>query len=174
MAVNVDVFTTNKMAVTLRDGTGTPVTLTLANETSVTIAGLTGRKLNALTKIERRGKFVVAAAAERVYPQVTIEYLHTGWKGITAVPGTPLEFATFQGLYVGNVSTRGGGTQSEKHIDIGLASEGTDYGDQDGALLLEDCLLVSHTLLAEGTPSTYQMVFDVCGAISGDLAYAED
>jgi hypothetical protein len=174
MAVTGRTIMLHKVSVRFSDGTGTPVTLTLGNDTSVAIDGLTGRVLNAIVKVQRRGKHYHTASGERVYPTVTIEFLHDGWKGVTAVPGTPLEFATFQGLYSANVSTAGGGTRSVKAIDIDIIAEDTDYGGSaDHTLSLADCVLETHGLLTDGDPATYSMTFSVTGAISGDLAYAE-
>ena len=173
MAVDTIALTQNNATVTFRDNTGTPVTLTLTNDVSVTVDGLTGRALNEVVQVQRRGKHFATAHGQRVYPTVTIEFIHNGFAGQTAVPGTPLEFATFQGLYSANVSTTSTGTRGVKTIDILVATEGTDYGGTDGSLVLEDCYLQSHTPYADGEPSTYSMTFVVTGAISGDLDYDE-
>ena len=173
MAVNDKPLTSNDVTVTLRDGTGTPITLTLTNDVSVSVEGLTGRALNETVQVQRRGKHFGLAHGQRVYPTVTIEYIHNGWAGATSAPGTPLEFVTFQGLYAANVSTTSGGTRSVKTVDVGIVFEGTDYGDADGTLTLSDCYLQSHTLLSEGEPSTYSMTLVCVGDVSGDLDYDE-
>jgi len=173
MAVNDKPLTLNDVTVTLSDGTGTPVTLTLTNDTSVSVEGLTGRALNEVVSVQRRGKHFGLAHGQRVYPTVTIEYIHNGWVGATAAPGTPIEFVTFQGLYAANVSTTTGGTRSVKTVSVRIATEGTDYGDTDGELIMEDCYLQSHTLLSDGEPSTYSMTLVCTGDISGDLGYSE-
>lgn len=174
MAVDTLAFTTNSASVTFRDGTGTPITLTLTNDTTVTVDGLAGRALNEIVQVQRRGKHYALAHGQRVYPTVTIEFIHNGLKGATSAPGTPLEFATFQGIYSSNVSTVATGTRGVKTIDILLSLEATDYGGAaDGSMILEDCYLQSHTPYSDGEPSTYSMTFVVTGAITGDLAYAE-
>lgn len=172
MATNQETVTLNKTEVQFADGTGTPVTLTITNDTSVTVSGLAGASLQAPTHVQRRGKHFCTVQGERVYPQITIEFLHTGFVGATAVPGTPLEFAQFKGLYSANVSTRPGGTRSVKSIDIRVSHEGTDYGDTDSALTFEDCVLMSHGF-TDAVPSTYSMTFEVTGDIDGDLDYIE-
>jgi hypothetical protein len=174
MAVSSHPKTQHSWVVTFADGTGTPITLALSNDTSVNVDGLTGRALNELVKVQRRGKHFGVGYGPRVYPQVTIEFIHNGWEGNGTAPGTPLEFALFQNTYSANVSTSGSGTRSVKTIDIRIAAEGTDYGDsQDHAITLEDCMLTAHGLLSDGDPGTYSMTFDILGAITGDLAYAE-
>jgi hypothetical protein len=172
MAVDTVVFTANNCAVTFADGTGTAVTLTLTNDVSIAIDGLQGRSLSQIVKGERRGNLFALAHGARLYPTITIEFLHNGFVGATSVPGTPFEFALFQGLYAANVSTSNTGTRSVKTIDIRVVLEGTDYGAAaDPSIILEDCFLSSHGLLSEGEPSTYSMTFECTGDISGNLAY---
>lgn len=174
MAVSGKPRSSANYTVTFADGTGTPVTLVLANDTKIDVTGLTGRALNEIGKAQRRGKHYGTYHGQRIYPQVTIEFIHDGWKGVTSAPGTPLEFATFQGIYSANVSTIAGGTRSHKTIDIRIAGEGTDYGDaNDDSLILTDCLLVEHGLLSDADPATYSMTFDVLGPTEGDLVYAQ-
>lgn len=173
MSVDAMVHTINTASVTLSDGTGTPVTLTITNDTTVTIDGLTGRALNDLLLFQRRGQHFSAQNGQRVYPTVTIEFLHNGFKGNGAAPGTPLEFATFQGTYSGNTSTTSVGTRGVKTINIGLSLEGTDYGGTDGSMTLANCALQSITPYSDGEPSTYSITWVVTGAIGGDLSFDE-
>lgn len=174
MAVNAKPITSNDASVTLTDGTSpTPVTLTLTNDTSVSIEGLTGKDLNEVVAVQRRGGHYGLAHGQRVYPTVTIEYIHNGFVGASSAPGTPFEFVTLQGLYSSNASTTSGGTRSVPTINVTVAIEGTDYGDTDMTITLEDCYLQSHTLLSEGEPSTYSMTLVCTGVVSGDLDYAE-
>ena len=172
MAVNANVLGDNNLSVVFEDGTGTPVTLTLTNDLEVSVTGLTGGKLNSVEKITRRGGLFAVASGERIFPQVTITFIHTGFKGATAAPGTALEFATFQGLYSANISTYAGGTKSEKAITIKIMGEMSDYGGADAALTLKHCFLVAHDLLTPGTPNnTFSLTFDVCGDVDADLDY---
>lgn len=173
MAVDGNAFTTNTASVVFSDATATPVTLTLTNDTQVTLDGFDGRALNATAHFQRRGKHFSSAHTERIYPTVTIEFIHDGFVGDGSAPGTPIEFATFQGTYSGNTSTKGTGSRGVKTIDIGLTLEGTDYGGTDQTVTLHDCALRGMPLYADGEPSTYSLTFEVTGEVDGDLSFAE-
>ena len=173
MAVDTLAHTINNAAVVLADGTGTPVTLTLTNDTSVTLDGLSGRALNDVSHFQRRGSHYASAHTQRIYPTITIEFIHSGFVGSGAEPGSPMEFATFQGTYAANVSTVSVGTRGVKTIDIQLTLEGSDYGGTDGTISCTDCALKSMTPYTDGEPSTYSMTFDVTGEVTGDLAFVE-
>jgi hypothetical protein len=176
MAVDSNVLTVNNASVTFEDGTGTPVTLTLTNDTTVTIDGFTGASLNDIAHFQRRGKHFSSQHTQRIYPTITIEFLHNGFVGDGSAPGTPLEFALFQGTYSSNTSTTSVGTRGVKTINITVAEEGTDFGGADGELKFEDCVLRNHTPLSDGEPSTYSMTFEITGATddaASDLSYDE-
>lgn len=175
MAVDNLVYTVNNAAVTFADGTATPVTLTLTNDTTVTVDGMTGATLNDIAHFQRRGSHFSSQHTQRIYPTVTIEFLHNGFVGDGATPGSPLEFATFQGAYSGNTSTTSVGTRGVKSISITVAEEGTDFGGTDQSLVFDGCILRNHTLLADGEPSTYSMTFEITGSTGAgsSLAYSE-
>lgn len=123
---------------TLRDGTGTPVTLAMSYDMGDVEIGPLMEELNEVVKIERRGKFVTLQRGKRVYP--TIKF--SAWcgnlvGGSTSAPGTPTEFATKKGAYSANVSTLG--ANRKYTIDIALAIEGTNFGDAaDETITCED------------------------------------
>lgn len=174
MAVDGKAFTVNCAAVQLRDNTPTtPIALTLTNDTSVGLDGFDGRFMNSTAHFQRRGKHFSSAHTERIYPTVTIEFIHDGFVGDGSAPGTPIEFATFQGTYSANVSTVDNGSRGVKSIDIILQLEGTDYGGTDQTVTLHDCVLRGMPLYADGEPSTYSMTFDVTGEVDGDLSFVE-
>lgn len=174
MAVDSQAFTQNAAAVQFRDGTTpTPITLTITNDTSFSIDGLTGRALNTISHFQRRGQHFSSAHTEKVYPTITMEFIHNGFVGDGSAPGTPIEMATFQGTYSANVSTVSTGTRGVKMLDIILTLEGTDYGGTDQTITLHDCALNGLPLYADGEPSTYTLTFDVTGEIDGDLSFDE-
>lgn len=175
MAVDTLAFTQNNVTVTFEDGTSpTPVTLTLTNDVTITIDGFAGRALNEIINVQRRGGHFCLSHGQRIYPTVTIEFIHNGFAGQTSAPGTPLEFATFQGIYSSNDSTTSTGLRGIRTLNIQVALEATDYGGAaDGAFTLGDCYLQSHTPYADGEPSTYSMTFVMTGDTSGDLTYQE-
>lgn len=175
MAVDTLAFTANNVTVILQDGTSpTPVTLTLTNDTSVSIDGFAGRALNSIINVQRRGGHFCLAHTERIYPTVTIEFIHNGFVGNTGVPGTPLEFVTFQGLYSANDSTTTSGTRGVKTFNVQLQLEASDYGgNADAGIVLADCYVQSITPYTDGEPSTYSMTLVMTGDVTGDLSFAE-
>lgn len=113
---------------TLKDGTGSPITLPLSYDMGDVEIGPLSEELNEAVKIERRGKFVTLQRGKRVYP--TIKF--SAWcgnlvGGSTSAPGTPTEFATRKGAYSANVSTLG--ANRKYTINIDLAIEGSNFGD---------------------------------------------
>lgn len=175
MAVNTHIINSTNTAVTFRDGTGTPVTLTLTNDVKITVSGHQGRSNQTMTPVQRRGKHYGVAYGERIYPQITLEFLHDGWESDGSAPGTPVEFARFTTPYNSNVSTTAGGTRSPKTIDIVVALEGSDFGGADKQVVFEDCLLMAFDVLteADGGASGYTMTFSQLGDTTGDLAFSD-
>lgn len=132
----------------LRDGTGTPVTLTIGTDRGdLKITGL-GAKLNAPQVMTRRGRFGSLNRGERVFPQVTFScFMGNAVGSTTSAPGTPSEFLSKLGAYAANVSTLG--ANREYTVDIRLTIEGTNFGDSsDETITCEDC--VATVEIAEG------------------------
>jgi len=129
-------------AITLIDGTGTPVTLALATDRGdLKITGLGPANQNAPVVMTRRGKFGSLNRGERIFPQVTFTCFTGNVIGSSGVaPGTPWEFAGKKGAYAANVSTLG--ANREYTIDIKLTIEGTNWGDTaDETITCEDCVV---------------------------------
>lgn len=125
-------------AIQLRDGTGTPVTLTLSYDKGDGSLGPLADKLNESVKIERRGRFVSHGYGARIYPQVSFSAWCGNLVGSSAsAPGTPTEFAAKLGAYSANTGTLGAGRPYT--IDIRWTVEGTDPGDTaDETITAED------------------------------------
>jgi hypothetical protein len=117
-------------SIVLSDGTGTPVTLTLAYDRGDLAIGPLSDKLNELVTVQRRGKFVSHAHGARVFPSVSFSaYCGNLVGGTTSAPGTPTEFLTRQGAYAANLGTLGTGRPLT--IDMIITIEGTNFGDSD-------------------------------------------
>lgn len=175
MAVDGIPLTLNQVTVAFRDGTSpTPISLSLTDDTSITIDGLTGGSLNENVNVQRRGQHYGVVSGDRIYPTIQIEGIFTGFAGHTSAPGTPIEFATFQGVYSSNVSTVAGGTRSVKTFNVVISVEASDFGGtNDHLCTLHDCYLQAHPLYTDGSPSTYSMTLVCTGEIDGDLSFAE-
>lgn len=128
-------------ALTLLDGTGTPVTLALAYDGGDFNAADLDQFLNECMHIETRGKTKRLVWGKRKPPQLTFSTYVGNMVGSTAVaPGTPQEFLFGKGAYSANVSTHGTGTHTPMTVDIRLSKEGTNVGDgADETVTFEDC-----------------------------------
>ena len=135
-------------ALTLLDGTGSPVSLALSYDDGDFSGSNLSQFLNEAVAIERRGKFISLVHGKRRYPEISFSTYVGNVVGSTAVaPGTPYEFATGKGAYSANVSTLGTGRPMA--VDVKLSKEGTNVGDgNDETVTFEDCRLTG--TLAEG------------------------
>lgn len=128
--------------ITLLDGTGTPVTLTMTTDRGDLKVTNLSAKLNAPMPLTRRGRFGSLNRGERLFIGVSL----TAWVGnlvgsSTSVPGTPFEFLTKSGAYSANVSTLG--ANREYCVDLRITNEGTNFGDTaDETLTVEDMVAV--------------------------------
>lgn len=130
-------------AVTLLDGTGTPVTLALQYSDGDLSASNLSDKLNEVVPIAPRGRFKSLGSGARRYPEISLTLYSANIVGSTAsAPGAPLEFLAGIGAYSANVSTLGTGRRMT--VDVKLTVEGTDYGDTaDETITFEDCHLTA-------------------------------
>lgn len=176
MSVSGFVKTNVSGTIALADGTGTPVTLTLAFDRGDLTVGPLMEVLNEHVYIERRGQRVNVAHGNRVYPQVSFSAWITAFQDSGSAPGDLLTFLlrTASSAYASNVSTLGSGTKVPYAVDVTYTLEGSDFGDSgDHTFTLHDCLfsIDSFTEAAEGC--SISVSAQVFGPITGDIALDE-
>lgn len=147
-------------ALSLADGTGTPVTLTVSyDKGDLQLSGL-GAVLNDLVHVTRRGKYVSSAHGARRFPTVSFSAFTTNFVGSsTTAPGSLLEFLTGKGAYSANISTLGSGRPMA--VKLTLTIEGSNFGDSADETVVMNNVLVEtinfneaedgNTLAFEGT-----------------------
>jgi hypothetical protein len=152
-------------SITLKDGTGTPLTLTVALSVGdLTISGVEtdtlGRTVNAY---ETRGVLRSLRRGARVYPTVSFS-AHLA--DVTdASDKTLFDFILKRGASASNVSTTAG-TGDVYTLDVVFTIEGTDLGDAaDHVITLEDVHFTSD--LAEGEPNTISASGTIYGTVVG-------
>lgn len=144
-------------AITLIDGTSTPVTLSLAYSMGDLQGSELSQNLNEVVPVEVMGDFVGLVYGNRRYPSVSFSVsCHNIVGSSSTAPGTPLEFTTGKGAYSSNISTIGVGRPML--VDVKLTIEGTNFGDAaDETITFEDCYLIaSFTEALEGNKLAFQ------------------
>ena len=127
MAVDNLVYTVNNAAVTFADGTATPVTLTLTNDTTVTVDGMTGATLNG----KNDAGYALAAENATVGSHVILD------DGFTVeIGGVRLVGAKIGGGLVMSGATLKGKDTAGDTLDAENATVDSDRG-QLGEILLE-------------------------------------
>ena len=157
--------------ITLTGGaTPTPLTLVLACDNGdISISGL-ARGLHEVIKYERRGSLKSIARGNRVYPSGGMSIMMAQFTDAGA--GTVSDFLTAKTGSFYELREGTSGTGRPDTIDIGISIEGTDFGDDfDHSFTMEDCRVSLD--FAEGDPDAFSLSWEVMGAITGDLAYAE-
>lgn len=149
-------------SITLKDGTGTPVTLTVQfSNGDFTVDGLQESD-RAPIAYETRGALVSLRKGARSYPTGSFSAMMTAFTDATHK--TVYDWVNRRGSYSANVST----TVAKGDLytsDIVLTVEGTDLGDSaDHVFTLEDCHLSMGA--SEGEPNTFSLSFTVYGAIT--------
>lgn len=118
--------------ITITDGTGTPVSLTVAyDKGDVAIDGL-GHRLNELKKIQGRGRMISSAYGARRFPSFKFSAFVPNLAGATASGGgTLLEMLTQKGAYSANISASGSSSNTNRPytVNVKLAIEGSSFGD---------------------------------------------
>jgi hypothetical protein len=151
-------------SVTFKDGTGTPVTLSVPfTMGDCSISGLAqdalGRATNAY---ETRGVLVGLRRGAREYPTFSMSLMVPDVSDGSNV--TPLDFIRKKGAYTSNVSTTTA-LGDVYTIDIVLTIEGTDLGDAaDHTFTLED--VDCRADFAEGEPNTLTINGTIYGTIT--------
>jgi len=150
--------------ITLKDGTGTPVTLEVSFEegtlafTPTKPAQVILRDRHAITNVRRGDEEPAASGSFSIYLREFTD---------SANLGSVLDFVNKTGAYAANVSTGASGSpQIEEYcIDIEYTIEGTDLGDDaDHTATLSKC--ICDVAFSEGDPSTLTINFVSFGAVS--------
>lgn len=151
--------------ISLADGTGTPVTLTVPfTNGDFSLSGL-GRTHAELVKYQTRGgKGECFRYGAKTYPTGSFTAVLTELSA-AATDIVLLDFVRKTGTCASNVSTLGTSTNVVYTIDITLTIEGTDNGDAaDHTIVLTDCHCTAD--LTEGTPDSVTINFEVLGTVT--------
>lgn len=170
MPISTVVKNLNDGELTLKDGTGTPVTLVVpCTVGDATIQGLRAAsgitdEYNEVTAYEARGKLTGVRHTARHYPSGS---LSCQLRGLTSASvGEVLDFIRQTNAYSGNLSTLAAGANADVYtILIQLKIEGTSHGDNaDAIITLDDCYCTAD--VAEGDPDTITINYICYGAIT--------
>ena len=145
---------------TLKDGTGSPVTLVVGFDMGdFTVSGL-AQSLHEVAAYESRGTFKSARRTTRRYPSGSFSLMLTDITDGT--DQTVIDFLLKQGSYAANVSTLAGDVYC---VDLQLDVEGTDLGDSaDHQIALSKCHCVVD--VAEGDPDTITVNYTCYGSVT--------
>jgi len=150
--------------ITLKDGTGSPVTLEISFETGdmtftpTKPAQTIIRDRHQISNIRRGDEEASASGSFSLYMREFTD---------SAQAGSALDFVNQTGFYSSNVSTGATGTPriEEYCIDIEYTVEGTDNGDDaDHVATLTKC--ICDVVFTEGDPSTLQINFVCFGSVT--------
>ena len=152
--------------IVLKDGTGTPITVTIKfDNADFSIDGLKA-KLRETTAYQHRGVLSSVRHTTRTFPTGT---LTCSMSEFTSATATSVSDAILKnGAFAAAVSTLG--TNADVYtLDILVTEEGTTFGDAtDHSFTLEDC--ECSLAYSEGDPNTFSISFTCYGAVAGDLA----
>lgn len=149
-------------SITLKDGTGTPVTLAVQfTNGDFTVDGMQESD-RAPIAYETRGALVSLRKGARSYPTGSFSGMMTAFTDATHK--TLYDWVNKRGSYSANISTTT--AMGDVHTsDIVLTVEGTNLGDSaNHVLTLEDCHISMG--MSEGEPNTFSLSFTVYGDIS--------
>lgn len=150
-------------SITLADGTGTPVTLTVPISIGdVKIDGLDAT-LREVMAYETRAVLNSLRRGKRRPPNVSFTCHFREFTNSSV--GVVLDFIRFAAAYSANISTLGGSTADVKTIKITLTIEGTDWGDgKDHTIVLADCHVMAE--FSEGEPNQLAISGVVHGTVT--------
>lgn len=159
-------------SLTLKDGTGTPITLVVPLEQgNFSLSGVM-KKLRNVVAYESRGSRLTVRHTTRVYPTFSFSaYMAQFTAGASAATIIDAFLKGASTTFASAVSTLGASADVYT-LDLAFSVEGTDFGDSaDPTFTLEDCHCVFD--FAEGDPNAFTVNGTVYGAITGDIAVAE-
>jgi hypothetical protein len=149
--------------ITLKDGTGTPVTLEVAYEDGNFSFSQQAQDYSQLVIMDR-GDF--AAIRKQDQQTITGSFAFHFRQFTDAGTGDVRDFITKSGGYSSNISTGSTGTPYIEFycIDIVYTAEGTDVGDaKDHTATLSKC--VCNLDFSEGDPSAFTLNFTCYGGV---------
>ena len=148
--------------ITLKDGTGTPVTLVVPFSTGdFSLGGLT-QALRATNVYEARGQLTGLRKGAKAFPTGSFSCQIADYSDAT--DRTVLDFLRKNASYSANLSTTTA-LGDVFTVDLVWTIEGTDLGDAaDHVVTLEDCDCSMD--LSEGEPNSLSVSFTVYGAVS--------
>lgn len=144
---------------TIKDGTGTPVSLAIPFSVGdFTLSGVQQQQNNVVA-YETRGDLHSVRHSTRTYPTGSFSVMLADYSDATE--RTVLDFLRKSGSYSGNISTL---TPTEVYaVDLVWTVEGTDLGDpSDHVATMTDCVCTLD--LAEGEPNTLTVNFTMYGS----------
>lgn len=154
-------------SLTIADGTGTPLEITVQFENGdFSVSGLSPQ-LREVAAYESRGSFNTLRHTNRTYPSgsFTAKAAEFSEDSVGTLADAILQQGT---VWAAALSTLGANADVYT-VDLQFTVEGTDFGDAaDGALTLEDCYCTID--FAEGDPNSFTVNFVVYGDISGDIS----
>jgi hypothetical protein len=163
MAYSVVPKTKRDGKITLKDGSGVPVTLEIAYEDGNF----------SFSQPQRYGELVVMdrgniSAVRKQDEQIITGSFSCNMREFTDAvnPGSVRDFLLQSGFYSGNTSTGLSGAPMIEHycVDIDFDVEGTDFGDDaDHKVTLAKCICSID--FAEGDPSSFTINFNSYGGI---------
>lgn len=170
MALSTSVKSHHDGSITLKDGTGTPVTLsvpvTVGDETISELRAVSTvtTEYNEVVAYEARGKLTGIRSGARVYPSGSFTAQFREFTNATA--GAVLDFIRKTGGYSSNVSSAPSAFGSDVYlVDLVINVEGTDRGDgADHTITMTDCALVAE--FAAGDPSTLAIAWTCYGTVT--------
>lgn len=162
MALSAVAKTKRDGKITLKDGTGTPVTLDVVYEDGdFSFEGLSKHQAELIAFFDR-GVFYSLRKSNQKF--ITGKFTAHITELSDAANGVLMDFIRFTNQYSANVSTLGANAEV-KTLDVLWTIEGTDHGDaSDHTLQLDDC--ACEIGAAEGEPNKESISFTCYGAVT--------
>ena len=151
--------------ITFKDGTGTPLTLTLSlDEGNFSVSGLADR-LREVAAYETRGALRGLSLTTRTYPSISFSSLISEWTDATTGTLMDLILGTTGSAFAARIGTLGA-THPVVTLDCTFAFTSFDGTSHD--LTFHDVYVTADA--SEGDPNTLSFSGTVYGEIDGDLS----
>jgi len=159
-------------SLTIKDGTGTPLSITVQFDTGdFSITGLKA-KLAETTAYETRGQLRTVRHTTRIYPtgSFTAYMAEFSENSVGTLADAILKNGT---VWSAAISTDAGGANADVYlVDLEFTCEGTDYGDSSDHIFgMTKCECVID--FSENDPNSFSVAFTCYGALTGGLATTE-
>lgn len=163
MAVSTVIKHWRDGSLTLADGTGAPVTLTVPFSVGdFKLSGISAG-YREIAKYKVRGTLQTVRLGEDVQPTGSFSAYLADYSDATA--GTVLDFVLKQNFYSANISTYSTATGAPYTVDLTWTIEGTDLGDgADHTVVCTDCRVTAE--LSEGEPNSISISFECLGTVT--------